>query len=231
MAPATPTIVLTGGDPVSPALADHLPADAYVIAADSGLASAARLGLTVDLLVGDMDSVDQAAMAAAVDGGTEVERHPVAKDRTDLAIALDAALARDVRDVLVVGGHGGRLDHLLGNALVLSSEVYATLRIEAFMGAAHLHVVRDHATLAGARGELVSLLPVHGAARGVTTEGFLYPLAGEDLPAGSTRGVSNEFTGTSAAVSLTDGVLLVVQPGALGVHVRAGIVPPSTPRS
>ena len=226
MAPATrSTIVLTGGDPVAPAIADRLASDAYVIAADSGLASAARLGLTVDLLVGDMDSVDPAAMAAAVDGGTQLEQHPAAKDRTDLAIALDAALARGVGEVTVVGGHGGRLDHLLGNALVLASDTYASLRMEAFMGAAHVTVVRDRAELEGVRGELVSLLPVHGPALGVATEGLLYPLHGEDLAAGSTRGVSNELTGPTATVTLDDGVLLVVQPGALGVHVRAGIVP------
>ncbi len=222
MAPATShTIVLTGGDPVSPALAGALPTGAYVIAADSGLANAAGLGLTVDLLVGDMDSVEAGALAAAVDAGVEVERHPTAKDRTDIAIALDAALRRGSERVTVVGGHGGRLDHHLANALLLASDRYADLDVDAFMGPAHLHVVRRRVEITGVRGELVSLLPVHGAARGVVTEGLLYPLAGDDLPPGSTRGVSNELTGAAATVSLTDGVLLVVQPGALGTHVRS----------
>jgi thiamine pyrophosphokinase len=47
----------------------------------------------------------------------------------------------------------------------------------------------------------------------VATGGLLYPLVGEDLPAGTTRGVSNVFTGAEAAVSLSAGVLLAVQPG------------------
>jgi thiamine pyrophosphokinase len=225
------SIVLTGGDPVSPALADRLPVGATVVAADSGLGSAARLGLSVDLLVGDLDSVDPVVMATALDGGTELERHPVAKDRTDLAIALDAAGRLGADHIVVVGGHGGRLDHLLGNALLLASDVHAERRIEAFMGAAHVVVVRDEATLTGVRGELVSLLPVHGGARGVTTEGLLYPLVDEDLPAGSTRGVSNELTGTSARVALVDGVLLAVLPGAMGTHVRTGVTPDLPDRS
>ena len=224
MAKATShTIVLTGGDPVSPALADVLPTDAYVIAADSGLANAAGLGLHVDLLVGDMDSVGAAALSAAVDDGTEVERHPVAKDRTDIAIALDAALRRGTDRVTVVGGHGGRLDHHLANALLLASARYASLHVDAYMGPAHLHVVRDAVRLTGVRGELVSLLPMHGTAHGVVTEGLLYPLRSEDLPPGSTRGVSNELTGNAATVSLVDGVLLAVQPGTLGTHVRSGL--------
>jgi thiamine pyrophosphokinase len=219
----TTTIILTGGDPVSPALADHLPRDAFVIAADSGLANAAGLGLHVDLLVGDLDSVEPAAVSAAVDAGTEVERHPAAKDETDLAIALAAARRHGARQVTVVGGHGGRLDHHLANALLLASDHHATIDVDAYMGAAHLHVVRSHVRITGVRSELVSLLPVHGGARGVRTDGLLYPLAGEDLLPGSTRGVSNELTGPSAAVSLSDGVLLIVQPGALGTHVRSGM--------
>jgi thiamine pyrophosphokinase len=59
----------------------------------------------------------------------------------------------------------------------------------------------------------VSLLPVHGPARGVTTEGLLYPLAGEDLEPGTTRGVSNEMTAAEALVRVRDGVLLAVRPG------------------
>jgi thiamine pyrophosphokinase len=218
-------IVLTGGDPVSPALAEHLSASDLVIAADSGLHNAAGLGLHVDLLVGDLDSVSTAEVAAAEAAGTRVERHPAAKDRTDLALALDVARERGPARVTVVGGHGGRLDHHLANALVLASDAYAALRMDAYVGSAHLHVVRDRVDLDGVRGEIVSLLPVHGAARGVATEGLLYRLSGEVLDPGSTRGVSNELTGTTATVTVGDGVLLVVQPGALGTHVRSGIGP------
>jgi thiamine pyrophosphokinase len=83
------------------------------------------------------------------------------------------------------------------------------------MGAATVTVIRSGAPviLAGHPGDLVSLLPAHGPAAGVATTGLLYPLVGEDLPAGTTRGVSNVFTGGEAAVSLSSGVLLAVQPG------------------
>ncbi|MFP5308620.1 MAG: thiamine diphosphokinase [Actinomycetes bacterium] len=213
-----PVVVLAGGDPVAPAVAVGLPADAYVVAADSGLDHAAALGLDVDLVVGDLDSVSPQRLAAARAAGVEVEEHPTAKDATDLALALDAAAARGPADVVLVGGHGGRLDHLLANALVLADDRYAHLRLTARMGPATVTVVRDRAELTGTRGELVSLLPVHGPAAGVTTVGLLYPLDGEDLAPGTTRGVSNELTGPRATVTVTDGVLLVVQPGVLGTH-------------
>jgi thiamine pyrophosphokinase len=50
----------------------------------------------------------------------------------------------------------------------------------------------------------------------VTTTGLRFPLRDETLPAGSSRGVSNELTTTSASVALVAGTLLIVQPELLG---------------
>jgi thiamine pyrophosphokinase len=79
-------------------------------------------------------------------------------------------------------------------------------------------VVRDEVALPGEPGALVSLLPLHGAARGVTTSGLLYPLDDEDLEPGTSRGVSNEWAAEVASVRVRSGVLVVVDPGAPGIH-------------
>jgi thiamine pyrophosphokinase len=212
-------VVLTGGDPVDPALTPPLPAGARVVAADSGLAAADVLGLSVDVVVGDMDSVAPARLAAAEAAGARVERHPAAKDATDLALAMDVAVGLGARRLTVVGGDGGRLDHLLANALLLAADEYATVGVVAHLGPATITVVRDEATLFGRRGELVSLFAVHGPAHGITTDGLLYPLRDETLAPGSSRGVSNELAHPTARVRLRSGVLLAVQPGALGTHL------------
>jgi thiamine pyrophosphokinase len=213
-------VVVTGGDPVDPAHLDDLPAGALVVAADSGIEHALAIGLRIDVAVGDFDSVSAGALQAAVAGGATVERHPEAKDATDLELALDAALARGAAHIHVLGGHGGRLDHLLAYAVLLASPRYAGVNLVAQMGEARVNVVRHQATLTGRRGDLVTLLAVHGAALGVTTEGLLYPLRGEVLLPGSTRGVSNELTGAAATVRIEGGVLLAIQPGQAGTHQR-----------
>jgi thiamine pyrophosphokinase len=82
------------------------------------------------------------------------------------------------------------------------------------LGPARLHVVRAERTLTGEEGELVSLLPVGGPAEGVSTSGLRYPLAGETLEPGSSRGVSNVFAAREAHISLERGVLLAIRPGA-----------------
>lgn len=206
-----PAVIFAGGDPVPSPAGDLLPQGALVVAADSGLDIARRLRVAVDLVVGDFDSADPASVAAAVADGTRLERHPTAKDATDLELALEAVLRLGRCPVLVVGGAGwDRLDHLLANALLVASPRYAPLRLRWLVKGAEVTPVHGGLDIEGAPGDLVTLLAVGGPAAGVTTTGLRWPLLGETLVPGPTRGVSNEMEGASASISVEEGVLLAL---------------------
>ncbi len=205
-------IVFCAGGPASLALPEA-PSDALVIAADAGVAEAERLGYHVDLLVGDLDSADPAAIARVEADGGRVQRHPADKDTSDLELALAAAAGAGASQVLVAGGDGGRLDHLLGNALLLASPRFAALRIDAVLGIAQIHVVRDRREMRGAVGELISLFALGGTASGVWTAGLRWTLTDEILAPGSTRGLSNVFTEPFASVEVGNGVVVAIRPG------------------
>jgi thiamine pyrophosphokinase len=206
-------VVVSGGEPPDRRAALAVPLGAPIVAADKGLEHALSLGLDVTLAVGDFDSASPQAVAVAESAGVRVERHPEEKDATDLELALDAAAAMEPRRILVLAGEGGRLDHQLSALLLLASERYADTQVDALIGSAWVHVVRLARTLEGAPGELVSLLTVGGPAKGVTTAGLAYPLRGETLEAGTSRGISNVFATDTAHVSLDEGVLLAIRPG------------------
>ena len=210
-------VVVGGGGDVAPSVRQRLPEGAPVIAADSGVDGALALGLAVDVVVGDLDSVTPEGLAAAEAGGARVERHPVEKDETDLALALTLArsLAADDGEIVVVGVEGGRLDHLLAGILALADPAFG--RVRAHLGAATVHVVHGpgEAVLDAPAGALVTLVPVGGDAAGVRTTGLRYPLRCEPLPAATTRGVSNVVEQTPATVALDAGTLLVILPGEL----------------
>ena len=217
-APGRVAVVVAGGGPPAVAADDLGPlgGDPVVVAADSGLEGAHALGLAVHVVVGDMDSVDTAALEAAEAEGTRVERHPAAKDATDLDLALDVAItaAGDaLARLVVVTGAGDRFDHALGVALSLAAPGRPAVPTEVFVGAAHLWVIRDEVRLPGRPGDLVSLIPVHGPVLGVRTEGLAFPLVDEDLGPGTTRGLSNVWTDEVATVRVRSGVLLAVAPG------------------
>jgi thiamine pyrophosphokinase len=208
---ASVALVFAGGDPVDAAVAARLPDAVFTVAADSGVEHALALGRVVDLVVGDFDSADPAAVEAAVAGGAEVRRYPAEKDQSDLELALHAAREAGATHVIVVGGSGGRLDHFLANALLLASPFFEDVDIEALLDDALITVIRRYARLTGAPGDVCSLLAAGGPALGVRTTGLRYPLDGEDLLPGSTRGLSNELVQAVATVSLQQGTLLAVQ--------------------
>jgi thiamine pyrophosphokinase len=209
-------VVILAGGAVPPAwLAGELPSRVFVIAADSGLEYARRLGLEVNLIVGDLDSVDPNVLADYPD--VRIERHSPDKDQTDLELAIDAASEIDAGQVIVVGGAGGRIDHLLANAALLTSERFAGLELSWLTAEARTHLVRSTMTIHGSAGDLVSLIPYGGTAVGVSTTGLRWPLDDATLPSGTTTGISNMMTGPVARVSLTEGVLLVTHiPSDLG---------------
>lgn len=231
--PASMVVVVTGGDPPDLAVARALPTASRVIAADSGADTALALGLLVDVLVGDLDSVSPAGLDALTGAGALVEAHEPDKDATDLELALIAALRHGPSSIVVLGGLGGRADHEMANLLLLSGDALAGADVILRSGTCSVQVVRPvrPTTMLGSPGEVVSLMPVHGPAHGVTTSGLRWPLVDAHLAPGTTLGVSNTFLGPQATVSCTAGVLLVIQPGLAADFVpqRAAAQAPSSP--
>ena len=191
------------------------------IVADGGLRWAQKLGVQVDAVVGDMDSVDGAALAEVEAGGAEIVRHDPDKDATDLELALRLACDRGASSITLIGGHGGRLDHFLGNITLLAS-LPKGVQAQALMGQTEIFVIRGYGISGtGKQGEelelngkpcqIVSLIPWGGDVAGIKTEGLRWPLASEILPLGTSRGISNEMTSTQASVSLESGTLLVIK--------------------
>jgi len=123
-------VVVSGGEPPDTRVARAVPSGAPVIGADRGLGYALALGLDVTLAIGDFDSASAESLAEAEAAGVRIERHPVAKDATDLELALDAAVALGPERILVLAGRGGRLDHELASLLLLASDRYAGVIVD-----------------------------------------------------------------------------------------------------
>jgi thiamine pyrophosphokinase len=203
-------VVLAAGPDQDTAV--EIPPDARIVVADGGARLALQLGLTVDVAVGDFDSIAASDLETLERAGVRVVRHERAKDATDLELALALALDLGAGRILVVGSGSGRADHTFGQLQLLASDAYRDVEIDARLGSAVIHVVRGERALTGTPGELISLFAVHGPAEGVATEGLVYPLHGEALAPGSSRGVSNEFAAADARIELERGVLLAVRP-------------------
>jgi thiamine pyrophosphokinase len=200
---------------------DVLPADRgvikdgdFIVAADGGAFALERWRVLPHLVVGDMDSIGQPGVERLARQGIAVEKHPAAKDESDLELAVARAIAAGAKEIVLLGALGGeRLDHEAANLLLLADPGYDGVRLEARRGALRVRALRGGGTLTIEKpeGTLVTLLPVGGDAAGVRTHGLRYSLAGETLRLGRSRGLSNEITSSPAHLSLEKGSLLVFE--------------------
>jgi thiamine pyrophosphokinase len=208
----TRTIIFTNGqmESLPPPIHQILPSD-IIIAADGGTRHCKTLGITPNIIIGDLDSLDKHDKAAYQAAGVEIIQHPSHKDETDLELALQLALERKFSPVFILAAMGARWDMTIANVMLVAQEEYSGANIRLLDGTQELGVLRGEATLQmdGRLGDTLSLMPINGNAVGVTTFGLEYPLKNETLYFGSPRGVSNVIVDAHAQVFIKSGMLLV----------------------
>ena len=174
----------------------------FIIAADGGLAHLARWNLQANLLIGDMDSLE------AVPPDIPSKKYPQKKDDTDLSLALDEAIARGFRHIIITGAWGGRPDHCIAalQLLVKTAQQGTDVRL---LCDGYIALALTAGSVLCLKGSgAVSVFAQGGAARGVTLRGLEYPLENATLQDDTPLGISNSLEG-EGEISLEHGTLLI----------------------
>jgi thiamine pyrophosphokinase len=181
-----------------------------VIAADDGASTALRFGLRPHLVIGDLDSIQSETLDELRRRDVPIESHPRDKNATDGQLAIERALQTHPDELYLVGYLGGpRLDQFLANILLLTSIDVPTALLDAQN---ECRLLRPGTSLSWSpdAAEVVSLIPLTPSVDGVRTGGLRWPLAGEQLLLGDTRGISNEPVGQQFVSVASDAGLLLV---------------------
>lgn len=181
---------------------------ARICCADGGYRHAQTLGLVPDQYIGDYDSAPRPDPA-----GKEQIVLPVVKDQTDTEAALDWLLSQGHREILILGGLGGRVDHTMGNLMLLSKGTAAGASLTLLDGQNLVTFLSGPATypVPDCPYPFLSLLPWTDTVQGVTVTGCQYPLENAVLTRDNTLGISNQITGPNPSVSIVSGDLLVIR--------------------
>jgi thiamine pyrophosphokinase len=141
----------------------------------------------------------------------------VRKDFTDAEAAVDEALRRNARTIVLAGALGGGLDHLFGNLAVLRGA--ARRGCAARLAAPHLSLAvlaqAGELVVPAAAGTRVSLLALSDAAV-VSLRGFDYSLEHGTIVAAGCLGIGNAVLVSPAMVVLHAGELAVIVMSDLG---------------
>ena len=184
--------------------------DDFIIAADGGANHLQKMDILPNLIVGDLDSVDEAVLHAYKSVGVEVWQHPVDKDETDLELALQRALETGAESIVIVGALGGRLDQTIANLSLLTDERLLAQDVRIDDGVESAFFCRRQVEVCGRSGDVISLIPWGGPVTGILTGGLQWPLYQETLYPEKSRGISNVMTSESVSLKIKSGLLLII---------------------
>lgn len=202
-------ILLSYMECVTPDMAQELAESAdYIIAADGGQNRAREFGLQPDCVIGDFDST-----TLNEDFDCLYITYPAEKDLTDTEAALTHALEKGCRNVILLGGMGGRLDHTMGNIGLLDKYYNSFDHMEFIDGKNRMELLKDSGrTLKrDAWYKYFGLVSLNAEASGIDIRGAKYELTGASLERASTLGVSNEFSEDTVEICVREGTLLIVR--------------------
>ncbi len=188
-----------------------------IIAADKGLLNTNKFGLTPHFVVGDFDSLGYTPE------GSNIIKHPVMKNETDTILAVDVGFEKGYKDFIIYGCLGGRLDHTVaslqtaqyiahkgGSAVFVDDDTYATV------------IINSSISFDKECNGTISVFALSDKAEGVTESGLLYSLDNATLTPGFPLGVSNEFIGENATVSVKNGILNIIWQSDKGTYSFGG---------
>lgn len=186
-----------------------LVAGSRVIAADGGMRHAGALGVQPEVWVGDFDSTDAALVARFPD--ITRKSFPPAKNLTDGALAVEEALERGARRIVMAGAlQGERTDHGLMNLLLAVRLAGDGIEIVLTSGEEEAHpLLAGETVVEMPEGALFSVLGVSDLA-GLSIDNAVYPLEDFALPFGAARGVSNKAKGGPVRFGLKNGSGIII---------------------
>jgi len=204
-------LVVAGGDVPQGLLQAELTDAGIVICADGGARYLATTGRLPDILIGDMDSIDAGLLHKLESSDVEIIRAATWKDETDAQLAVDEAIARGADEIVMLGMLGGRIDHALGNLMLLLRSAQRNVRSVVKDKKVEITAATGAVEVAGKAGETVSLLPVGSGVSVRYLDGLRYgakePLA---LPLDSPVGVSNVMTADKAHIVVDGWAYLLI---------------------
>jgi thiamine pyrophosphokinase len=183
-----------------------------ILCADSGAEHARRLGLVVDAIVGDLDSITPESLQHFQQQNPPCQIVQVPdQEHNDFEKVLTYLAERWSEAVRILGMTGGRADHNLSNFSVMLRYADKFSSIEAFDGEfMHSFLTTNHnfRSIECSLDTTISLMPF-GEAIGVTTKNLQYSLSNETLRLGKREGLSNISTASPVTISITSGALLI----------------------
>lgn len=206
-------IHIVGGGPNEhlPSLSSYDGEHVQWIGVDRGTKTLLEAGIQPIKAFGDFDSLTAEEIASLQKALDHLDIWPAEKDKTDMEIALDWAVRQKAEKIRIFGATGGRLDHLFGNVQLLIKYAEKPIEMIDKQNIVTIHLPGTHTVSYDKRYRYVSYIPISDDIKGMTLEGFKYPLTNCHIFRGSTLCISNELIQASGTFSFSEGILMMIR--------------------
>lgn len=181
----------------------------YVICADGGLEKAEYINLIPNIIIGDLDSVNKIVLKKYLDMNIKLIKYPAEKNYTDMELAIEYALEKGFKDIVLIGASGTRLDHTYANVLLIEAYYKKGVKLKLIDNNNIIQIITNNMEIQNKTNYFVSIIPVTEFIEGVTLQGFKYPLNNVVVNRGSTLCISNQIISEKGIITLNKGTALV----------------------
>lgn len=180
--------------------------DSFIICADGGLKHIKKLGLKANVWIGDGDSLKEDEPLAE-----EVITFPPQKDNTDTDLAVEFALKNGYKEIIIIGGIGGRIDHEFSHFCLLR-KILERGASGFLVDEKNIITMRDRTFEIKDNGKkYVSFFPFGEDVIDFSVKGLKYECEGIALSSKEAKASSNSFkNGETATISFDKGCVLVI---------------------
>ena len=199
--------IFTGGEIYHQDIEERPEEGDLVIAADAGYRNATLMGVHINVLIGDLDSLEMIP-----DDVDEVLQLPAEKDLTDTQVAVETAIDRGADEVIIIGSTSGRFDHALSTLAILEEYHEKHLPIYIVNGQNRVRYIKNSGFIVvRSQYKYFSLIAADEKVKGVSIEGAKYPLINKTMTRKHQFAVSNEIVKNAALINVKKGGIFIIE--------------------
>lgn len=184
----------------------------YIICSDGGANHAYNMNIIPDYIIGDLDSIKENIINYYKSKNVKFEKFPTKKDETDTELCIELSSKLKAKEIHFIGALGGRIDHTIANINLLYYIRKKGINPKIISEKEEVYIaIEEEIIIDGNIGDIISILPIKGNAKGVTLNNLEYPLNNDDIEFSRPLGISNVMTDTNCSIKVNEGSLIIIK--------------------
>ena len=178
-----------------------------IIGVDNGTAHLFDRYITPTKVLGDLDSITPTLLEKVKNLNIDLIRYEPDKNKTDFELSLDSINEPNEKNIYIIGGEEGEIDHLFSIFSLIINYDFCTNVTWLYKD--KTIIFRNNVSIFLDKGTKFSILPITRL-MSLTISGAKWNLNEEKIEAGSSRTLRNESADNQIMISCSEGLFSVI---------------------